>query len=876
VTASDRAPAWRRYLRFWGSNVAGDVDDELRFHIEMRVGEYMARGLSPDDARRAALLRVGSITAARDECLLIGRERERHARGAALFGSIGADIGFALRALRRTPGWTTIAVLTIALGIGASTAVFSVVDRLLVRPIAYPGAARMLIVERDISVGPDAHVLAAPAPEAIRAWRRSAHSIEAVEAYARRELRVSSGDSDDRTIRAAAIDSSFLEFAGVRPLIGRGFSNGETVRNGPPVVLLAENYWRREFGAARDIVGRPLRASGQAFTIIGVLPAALQLPDVGAESPGVWLPLVDGGERLAFAVVRLRPAVSIDVARSELDAIATHSGADRGPVGLVSTLKLFRPGETVRFRRALTMFAGAVALLLLVACANIAHLLLARGAARERELAVRYALGAGRMRLVRQLLTESLVLLALGGVAAFAVGLGCLQAVRRLHPATLSALSHVASDQNILIIACALTFITGLGLGVFVGLRTAREGLAEALRAGGGGGRRGRRLRSSLVVTEIALSATLLVGALLLVRSVINLQNTQLGFDARNLYGITFSLRNGPAATAAARSAFTHDLLARGRQLLGTNNVTLAATIPPNGGFVLGAFETADNPGQVGSPQTVSANEIAPDYLSVMAIALREGRTFDASSAANKEVIVNEALARQLWPTSDALGRRFRVTGAWWTVVGVTRDAFSHGLLDEKAEPAIYSPLGSLEDGRVTLIVRAPNGVDPTPALRQLAASLRPGTAIPTITSVEQSLSDSMAEPRFSMLVLATFAGLAVILAAIGLYGVISYSVAQRTKEIGIRVTLGATRSAIARLVVGDGLRLALLGVVLGLCGAMAGTRLIQAALYGVQRGDPVSFVVGAAVLMVVSTAACILPTLRATSVDPVVAVRTE
>jgi putative ABC transport system permease protein len=272
----------------------------------------------------------------------------------------------------------------------------------------------------------------------------------------------------------------------------------------------------------------------------------------------------------------------------------------------------------------------------------------------------------------------------------------------------------------------------------------------------------------------------------------------------------------------------------------------------------------------------VSANEIAPDYLSVMAIALREGRTFDASSAANKEVIVNEALARQLWPTSDALGRRFRVTGAWWTVVGVTRDAFSHGLLDEKAEPAIYSPLGSLEDGRVTLIVRAPNGVDPTPALRQLAASLRPGTAIPTITSVEQSLSDSMAEPRFSMLVLATFAGLAVILAAIGLYGVISYSVAQRTKEIGIRVTLGATRSAIARLVVGDGLRLALLGVVLGLCGAMAGTRLIQAALYGVQRGDPVSFVVGAAVLMVVSTAACILPTLRATSVDPVVAVRTE
>ena len=875
MTASDRAPAWRRYLRFWGSNVADDVDDELRFHIEMRVSEYIARGLSPDDARRAALLRVGSIAAARDECLVIGRERERHARGADLLSSIAADIGFALRALRRAPGWTAVAVLTIALGIGASTAVFSVVDRLLVRPIAYPGAARMLIVERDISVGPEAHVLAAPAAEAIRAWRRSAHSIEAVEGYARRELRVSSGDNDDRSIRAAAIDSSFLAFAGVRPLIGRGFSGSETVRNGPPVVLLAENYWRREFGASLDVVGRSLRANGQTLMIIGVLPAALQLPDVGAESPDVWLPLVDGGERLAFVVVRLRPAVSIDVARSELDAIATHTGADPGPVGLVSKLVLFRPGETVRFRRALTMFAGAVALLLLVACANVAHLLLARGAARERELAVRYALGAGRMRLVRQLLTESLVLLALGGAAALAVGLGGLEAVRRLHPATLSALSHVAANQNILIIAGALTLVTGLGLGVFVGLRTAREGLGDALRSGGSG-RRGRRLRSSLVVTEIALSATLLVGALLLVRSVINLRNTQLGFDARNLYGITFSLRNGPVATTAARSAFTRDLLLRGRQLLGTNSVTLAATIPPNGGFVLGAFETADNAGQVGAPQTVSANEIAPDYLSVMGISLLEGRTFDASSAANNEVIVNEALARQLWPTGDALGRRFRVSGAWWTIVGVTRDAFTHGLLDEKAEPALYSPLGNLEDGRVTLIVRARDGIDPTPTLRQLATSLRPGTTMPTITSVEQSLSDSMAEPRFSMLVLATFAGLAVVLAAIGLYGVISYSVAQRTKEIGIRVTLGATRGAIARLVVGDGLRLALLGVSLGMCGAMAGTRLIQAALYGVQRGDPVSFVVGAAVLIGVSTAACILPTLRATSVDPVVAVRAE
>jgi predicted permease len=880
-----KAPAWRRYLRFWGSNVPDDVDDELRFHIEMRSREYVARGLTAEAAHAAALSRLGHLAHARDECLVIGRERERMLRQANMFESVKTDVKFATRSFLRSPGWTAVALLTIALGVGATTAVFSVVDGLLIHPMSYPGANRIFVVRHDVPFGANAHVYGPIKSQLLTTWR-SARSLDAVEGYQRRDMTLTIG-GEPQVVHTVSIDTSFLSFAGVHPIIGRNFSADEVAANAPHVALLSERYWRRQFGAAHDVLGKVVQADGKSMTIIGVLPGSLRLPDFEINPADLWIPRTNNGDqRLRGVLARLRPGVSTTVAEIELDSLIARAGlgVDEPPG---SRMRLLRPGDTLGFRRTLVMLSGAVALLLLVACANVAHLLLARGAARERELAVRHALGAGRSRLIRQLLTESLVLTIVGGAAAIVVGGGGLRLLASLRPTKLSALSQFSVDQRVLLVASILTLSTGIIVGLLVALRTARRGIGEALRAGngtGGTGRDGRRVRSTLVVTEIALSATLLVGALLLVHGVINLQNADLGFNARRLYGITFS---GASASAAQRSELARQLLERGRRIPGVRGVTIAATVPPKGGFLMTAFETPARPTTGGDASTVTINSVAPNYFAVLGISLLGGRTFDARSVERNEVVINETLAKQLWPNDDGspVGRRFRTAGnaadveasQWYVVAAVARDAVMHGLLNDGVEPTLYFPLdGGLDANRTTLIVRGSDDASFADELRRLATVMRPGATLPTITNVEQELSDSIAEPRFSMRVLASFAVLAVVLAATGLYGVISYTVARRTREIGIRMTLGATPPAIARLIVADGLRLSVAGVGLGLLGAVAATRVIQTTLYGVQRGDLWSFAIGAVALLGISAAACLVPTIRATSVDPAVAVRAE
>ena len=890
-----KTPAWRRYLRFWRPNPAADVDEELRFHTEMRLAEYMARGMSEVEARHAVAERLGDIETARAECIEQGKLRAIHARNADFLDSLLGDLRYALRSLGRAPGWTAVALLTIALGVGATTTVFRVADALLVRPIRYPHASRIFIAHREMTIGGGKAY--APLPvAAVKEWRTHAHTIEAALPF--RFSPVDFGDTTDAvTINGSIIDTAFLALAGARPIIGRNFVAAETMPGGPGAVMLAESFWRRQYGGFSDVIGKVIRLDGQPHTIVGVLPSSLSIPQFRIQPPEVWLPLVE--QRAPFLngiIVRLRPGVAPEAAAAELDTLFQRArlgeprGLPRGFAGpgvIPMQLVLTKPGEDLKNRQSLVMLVGAVALLLLVACSNVAHLLLARGAARQRELAVRHALGAARARLVRQLVTESLLIATIGAALAVALGWVGLLILSAIRPAEMVALAYVSTGRGVLTIASALAIGCGLTIGLLAALRTAGRELGSSLRSGAiVTAMRSTRVRATLVIGEVALSATLLVGALLLTHAVIALQHIRLGFDARGLYGFTFSLPRG--STPAARAAFAAELRERAVHIPGVEGAALAGAAPqPHYWRMLSSLETPEHPAGEGGTQGTATSSVAADYFATLGMPLLAGRTFDEGSAERNEAIVSISLARQLWPNESPLGQRFRnglpaPDGShepWKTVIGVVPDMVQD-LLEGQLRQAIYSPLltadpRTMPGNTVTLLVRLRPGV-PASTVDRIPPSITSGGARPVVTNVRETIDESMAEPRFMMQVLATFAALGVVLAAIGLFGVISYSVAQRTREIGVRMTLGASRASIAQLVVWDGLRLAIVGIVLGLLGATVATRLIQSALYGVSRLDPVSFVLGATLLLVVALIACAVPMLRATAVDPLVAVRAD
>lgn len=877
--------AWYRYLRFWRSNIAADVENELRFHIEMRVEEYMSRGMSEQEARQAVTTRLGDVDAARAECITLGEVRATHARRANFFDGLRADVSFALRSLGGSPGWTAVALLTIALGVGATSTVFSVADTLLVRPFSYPDASRVFIVRRQFEIG--GTTANAPIPlAAVREWRTHARTIEAAMPFRAAEGRMGTG-ADAITVQGTMVDTAFLAFAGARPLIGRNFTAEELAPNGPAAILLAEPFWRRQYGGSTDVIGKTVQIDDRSRTIVGVVPASLSIPDFRSEPADMFVPLREAANMIVSGVlVRLKPNVAAKASTEELDGIFKRAGLVTPmflPNAKPMSLRLTNPRDGLRIGQPVIMLTVAVALLLCVACTNVAHLLLARGAARQRELAVRHALGAGRARLLRQLVTESVVLAVIGGVLAVAVGWAGLKLLAAARPADLVELAHVSGNRGILSISAVLAIACGLTIGLLAALRSAHRNLGMTLRAGASRAPLTGRLRASLVVGEVALSATLLVGALLLIHAVFDLQRTRLGFDAAGLYGVTFPLET--QKSAAERAVFVAMVRERAARIPGVEGVTLAGNTPsPHYFRMLSALETPERPATGDVPTATGIFVVAADYFEKLGMPLIAGRTFDEGSHARDEVIVSQTLARQLWPNENPMGRRLRNSvprpgqplEPWQTVIAVVPDIVTD-LVEGALHPAIYRPLvtEAFPGNAVAVIARA-RGENAMTSLRSFAESVQPNDPDTEIANVRELIDESLAQPRFTMRVLAIFAALGVVLAAIGLFGVISYSVGQRTREIGVRITLGATRNSIARLVVGDGIRLALLGIAIGILGAVAATRLIQKMLYGVSPLDPFAFGVGAALLLAVSVAACVIPMLRATSVDPAIAVRVE
>ena len=877
-----RAATWRRYLRFWGPRAEADVDDELRFHIEMRVRDYIAQGMTEEEARAATARRLGDLATNRAECLTITTRRQRRMTRAQLIDAIGQDAHFAVRTLGRQKGWTAVAILTLALGIGANTAVFSVVNSLLLHPLPYPHGDRIAVLFQEPTQGNQTgmNVMVSPGPKLVQAWRENAHLFESIEGFSTTDLTLVPPRGEAATVHAASINPSFARFADQHPLIGRTFSDAD-VKDGH-TALLSEGIWRSRFGSSAAVLGTPLILDGSSYTVVGVMPAAFRLPAVFQQSTDVWLPLDVHNDRIGMsALVRLRPGVDRGVAQRELDSITARLDVKQGSRIRFRT-KLLPPSQMVSFRESLLLLTGAVALVLLIACANVAHLLLARAASRQRELAIRAALGAGKGRLVRQLLTESLILAGAGCIGGVAVGWLGLKALIALRPSALSNLDAARMDTTTLLVAIGLGVVTGLLFGVVGAIQSARHSTHEALKASTlstSHSRRQSRLRGLLVVSEIALSTTLLVGASLLVRSVARLQTMDPGFDPSGLYGMMIVLPDKSYATTAAKQSFYAELAARARAVPGVTSAMMAEGAPPSRSFLIGALQLeGEAPPKPGTTAFISYNGVEPDYFRLMGIRILEGTTFSDTTEKSTEVMVNEGFARKFWPGESVVGHRLRVVfngkGDWMTIVGVAANAYTSGLTSQANDPLLYMPFHG--QYQPAMIVRTTPGTNAIAAVRSIVPAIDRHLPPPSVTNVEDAMVESIASPRFTMLLLAVFTVLALVLAAVGLYGVLAYAVAQRTREIGIRIALGATRRAIARAIVGQGALLAVFGIVIGLGGAYWATKFIDKMLYGVPRGDPYSFAAGALLLFATAMAACLVPMRRAVAVDPLIAMRAE
>jgi predicted permease len=859
------------------------VDDELAFHIEMRARDYIERGLSETDARAAATRRLGDLRTARAECIAITSRRERRMTRAQIVDAFVHDLRFAWRTLGRQKGWTAVAVITLALGIGANTAVFSVVNTLLLRPLPYPDANRIAIIYQEPTKGNSTgmQITVNPNPPLVRAWRAGAKSFESIEAYTQSDRAMQPPGGVTEIVHAANILPSFPAFAGQRPIRGRVFDEHE-VKTRQRVALISEPFWRVRLGGDPEIIGKPITLERQPYTIVGVMPAGLRLPRLGADFTDVWLPLDINDNRLGLSVLgRLRPGTDRDAARRELDAIdvATSSAAEKLQD---FRTKLTSPAELVRFRDSLVMLSAAVALVLLIACGNVTHLVLARTATRQRELAIRTALGANRLRLVRQLLTESLLLAAAGCVGGIVAGWAGLRVLVAIRPDNLPELEVARIDGYTMLVTAALAMATGLVVGLLGAWQAARTSAHDALKSGAltaSQSRRQRRLRSLVVTSEMAVSMVLLVGAMLLVRSMVHLQRIEPGFNAAGLYSIEIPMPSSAYPNAPARQTFLQQVAQRVRAMPGVQEVTVAAGAPPSRSFMIGALQIEGQPEPpLGTTAFIDYNGVETNYFHTMGIRIVEGSTITDTSAAASQVVVNQGLARKYWPGKSALGKRLRVVfngqGTWGTIVGVAADAFTGGLTSEAADPMLY--MGTQDRFSPVVILRAAPGSDPIPTVRSIITQLDATLAPPRVSDIESAMARSIAGPRFTMTLLVVFTGLALLLAAVGLYGVMAFSVAQRTREIGIRIALGATRRTVARSILWQGTAMALLGGAVGLIGARWGTKLLEHMLYGVEKTDAMSFVLGGVVLVATAMVACIVPMRRAIAVDPLTAIRSD
>lgn len=857
-----------------------DVEDEIKLHLALRAEQLVAQGHSGDDAYSEAVRRFGPLTQSRARLLEAARHREEHMQRTEVLSDLRQDVAFALRTLGRQKAWTAVTITTLALGIAATTAVFSVLSTFLLHPVPYPGADRVVYVDQQPTSGNNTgiQVTITPSTRAIRAWQQGAYTFEALEAASIGPMSLKTTSGEPSRVMSAQVLPTFPAFAGQRPILGRMFTAVDISRKAK-LAVLGEPFWRERLGADPNVLGKAITLNDSLYVVIGVLPGALRFGGAGRAPIDVWRPLDLNDDKLGAALIgRLRPGATLEGAQRELDSLFRRAaGNGTGPLSFRTVVS--RPAQRVQFRDSLVLLTGAVALVLLVACTNVAHLLLARSATRQREMAIRAALGAGRGRLLRQLLTESFLISVAGTSLGVFGGWAGLRALIAMRPVSHDELRVAQLDATTLLVAIAVAALSAIVFGVIGGLQSARQSTHDALKTGASSvsaTRHHRRMRSILVVSEMALSAMLIVGAALVVRSLQRLQSTDLGFEPRGLYSITMDL--APRfPTPAARAAFLQEFTTRLRALPSVHSVAVVQAGPGSRSFTVGRLEIeGEAPPPTGTTSFIDVNHIQPTYFQTMGARLVEGATFGDSMAAVQQIIVNESFARKHWARGTAVGRRLRVAQKgdepWFTIVGVAQDVHTSGPVSESTAPVLYQPPVTL--AFPTILIRASGDAGALASAATIARQL--GLRTITIDPVERFLYRALSEPRFVTLVMTVFGLIGLTLAAIGLYGVMAYTVAQQWREIGIRVALGASRSHIVRKVLVRGTSLAVIGAFVGLAAASWGTKLLQSQLYGITRLDPLSFAIGATVLIGAAMLACIVPTRRALAVDPVTAIRAE
>ncbi len=872
------------------------LSEEVEFHIQRQLEQNLSAGMPPDEARYAALRAFGSSAAVREET--------RDAWGLRSFDVWRQDLRYGIRMLGKNPSLAAIAILTLALGISANTALFSIVNGVLLNPLPLPQPDQLVTLHES---KPNFQTGAIPYLNFLD-WQSQNRTFSSM-ALAKGFAFSFTGLGEPEQLRGLWVTASFFGTFQVAPVLGRDFTPSDDQAGAAPVVMISAGLWKRKFGGARDVLGKTMTLDGRNFTIVGVVPETFDLRVWNDQASAVYAPMRQWGHpglqnRLAalglHGIGRIKPGVTLEQAKADLERIAAnlaaaYPDANRGTTANVVPLKQSIVGDVRPF---LLVLLGAVGLVLLIACVNVANLLLARSTSRTREFAIRAALGAGRRRVIRQLLTESVLLAMAGGALGLLLAWWGTQAGLAALPTALPRASEIRLDGRVLIFVAAISLLSGILFGLAPALKTSRAQLHDLLKEGGRGSSAARhRAQGTLVVVEVALALVLLAGAGLMLRTLAQLWKVDPGFDSRNVlaFGLSFPPSLMKASPAAVRG-YVRDLDEKMKSTPGVQSVSLS----------WGAFPMLAEDDWTfwldGQPKPQSESEmdwalhyvVEPDYLRLMRIPLERGRFFTNQDDERSPyvVVVDDVLASKFFPNQDPIGRRIRLNGddRPAVIIGVVGHVKQWGLDSDDQNTLraqLYESLRQHDDGAMTILptvgagvaVRTAGGpggmIDP---LRHSLHQLNAEQVVYNFETMDQIISESLAARRFSMILLGAFAALALLLASVGIYGVTSYLVGQRTQEIGIRVALGAQRRDVLRLVLSDGVRMTLIGVTMGILAAFGLTRFLArySLLFGVSATDPLTFAGVALLLAAVALAACYIPARRALRVDPIVALRYE